>query len=286
MSDSTSCQPGGCGDTYQDEVLPTFDLVANLVFTVDLAISMIVLGSKSFFKDYFNQIDFLVVFTSWADLVFYGVNFSALRALRVLRPMKLVRYFKGIQSVIGSIYLNVGAISDVIQMMIFWLIIFGILGLTLFGGMLQHRCVVKSAYPSQTSGITYGADYADVNATAGMGEFEYFCTASDAREAFPFPYRCASYMTCDLEYGNPHHGAISFDNMGHAFLLMFQIQTLSAWFEIDYWTSMTVGVYASFYCQGIIFLVGFIVSQLFVAIVCFSFEKIERKINQPVFAEV
>ena len=205
LTDDTSCD-GDCGDTYQDTVLPTIDVLANVVFTLDMLDAMVVLGFKSFFDNPYNSLDFFVVITSWLGLADVVVDFSSLRALRVLRILKLVKYFRGVQSVVGAIYHSKGSIWHVLQFMIFWLIIFGILGLTLFGGQLRHRCVVDTSYPSQTSGITYSSEYADVNGTAAMGEFEYFCTLSNKRESFPFPYRCASYMTCDKDYGNPHYG--------------------------------------------------------------------------------
>jgi len=285
MFDDTSCDPGDCGNTYQDHMSPVFDLIANILFTVDMINSMIVLGFASYFNDTFNCLDFFVVLTGWLDVAEVGMDFSALRALRVLRPMRLVKYFKGIQAIIGAIYFNLEPIWNVIQFMLFFLIIFGIAGITLFPGKLQHRCIVESAYPSQTPGIVYGQDYAAAGDVTEFGEFEYFCTPDTERISYPFPYRCASYMSCDTTYGNPHEGATSFDNFGGCFLLMFQVQTLSTWYEFDYWTEMTVAWYATIYYQLIVFLVGFIVSQLFIAVVCFGFEELESQLAEPAFSD-
>ena len=206
MSDDTSCD-GDCDDIYQDTVLPVLGLIASIVFTLDMVDAMVVIGLKTFFHNPYDQLDFFVVLTGWLDIATEQVDFSSLRALRVLRVLKMVKYFSGIGSVIGSIYHNLGPIWNVIRFMLFWMTIFGILGITLFSGRLRHRCVIDTAYPSQTSGITYSSAYADVNATASMGEYEYFCTDSANRESFPFPYRCASYMTCNKDYGNPNYGA-------------------------------------------------------------------------------
>ena len=187
---------------------------------------MIVLGFKSFFDSAYLNLDFLVVVTGWMDVArISGVNVSALRALRVLRPLRLVKYFRGIQAIIGAIYFNAEALLNVISFMLFFLIIFGLAGITLFPGKLNTRCVVSGPYPSQTSGIGYNDSYAAMEDVAEFGEFEYFCTESTERVSYPFPYRCASYMTCDATYGNPHHGATHFDNFGGAFLLMFQVHT-------------------------------------------------------------
>ena len=223
MSDDTSCDPGDCDDMYQDILLPWLDGGANVLFTLDMFNSMIVLGFASYFDNPFLILDFFVVVTGWLDFADLGLNVSALRALRVLRPMRLIKYFKGIQSIVGSIYFNLEPIWNVLQFMLFFLIIFGIAGITIFPGKLQHRCVVTGPYPSQTAGVIYTNDYATVNDVGEFGEFEYFCTTDTKRESYPFPYRCASYMTCDTRFGNPHHGATHFDNFGAAFLLMFQV---------------------------------------------------------------
>ena len=60
---------------------------------------------------------------------------------------------------------------------------------------------------------------------------------------------------------------------------------MSTWEEIDYWTEMTTGWYVTFYYQMIICLVGFIVSQLFIAVVCFGFDTLEKQINEPIFSD-
>eukprot|EP00658_Telonema_sp_P-2_P037144 TRINITY_DN26743_c0_g1_i1.p1 TRINITY_DN26743_c0_g1~~TRINITY_DN26743_c0_g1_i1.p1 ORF type:complete len:224 (-),score=71.81 TRINITY_DN26743_c0_g1_i1:157-828(-) len=156
MSQDTRCDPGSCSNEYQDIALPVVDIVANVLFTLDMVISMVVLGFKSYFKDHFNKLDFFVVLTGWLDVAELGlIDFSAFRAMRVLRPMRLVKYFKGIQAILGAIYYNIELIVNVTSFMVFFLTIFGIAGITLFPGQLKARCVVGASYPSNTPGISY-----------------------------------------------------------------------------------------------------------------------------------
>ena len=62
----------------------------------------------------------------------------------------MIKYFKAIQSIGGAIYFNLDPLLNVLQFMVFFIVIFGIAGISLFPGMLQHRCVVSGAYGSQT----------------------------------------------------------------------------------------------------------------------------------------
>ena len=55
---------------------------------------------------------------------------------------------------------------------------------------------------------------------------------------------------------------------------------MSTWYEFDYWTQMTIGWYATIFYQMVIFLVGFIVSQLFIAVVCFGFENLDDQLAE------
>ena len=72
-----------------------------------------------------------------------------------------------------------------------------------------------------------------------------------------------------------------------SWLLNFQVQTLSTWYEFDYWTEMATGVYGSgSYYLMLVFLVGFIVSQLFIAVVCFGFENLEEQLSEPTFSDI
>ena len=64
-----------------------------------------------------------------------------------------------------------------------------------------------------------------------------------------------------------------------------QVQTLSTWYEMDYWTEMSAGWYTTIYYNMIIFLIGFIVSQLFIAVVCFGFENLSGQLEEPVFSD-
>ena len=235
-----------------------------------------VMGLYNYFSDAFNWIDFFVVLTGWLDTFANFGNFSAFRALRVLRPLRLIRYFTGIQAILGSIYHNLNLIMNVLSFMAFFLLIFGILGINNFGGKYSHRCVVTAPV-----GPLSDTAFADIGEIASWGELPTFC--SDDTGLAPLG-ECPAYQECKAGNENPHRGDASFDTFGNAFLIMFQVQTLSTWYEYDYYNMQSIATIATLYNQGLIFLVGFIVSQLFVAIICFGFTNLEEQLSQPVFS--
>ena len=165
--------------------------------------------------------DLLIIVSGWVQI--YDptmlINISALRLVRVLRRIISLPTFRGMNAITGALVHNSELFQRLTGMMLFALVIFGTVGVNLFSGTMQHRCVVSGAYPSQTSGVYYNSSYAAAGDAGSMGEFEYFCD----RDGWTTSFTCPSNMQCDMEYANPHYGSTSFDNFGSALLLMFQV---------------------------------------------------------------
>lgn len=103
-----------------------------IIFTIELFIKLYVYG-KSFFKDGWNNFDFILVAMSWVPT---GGAFSSFRAFRVLRAFRALRLVTKlqrlriiVQAIIESIP-NVGWAS-LLLLLIFY--IFSIMGTTMFG---------------------------------------------------------------------------------------------------------------------------------------------------------
>ncbi len=102
-----------------------------LIFTVEILIKLYVYG-KNFFKDGWNNFDFILVAMSWIPT---GGAFSSFRAFRVLRALRALRLITRlqklriiVQAIIESIP-NVGWAS-LLLLLIFY--IFSIMGTTMF----------------------------------------------------------------------------------------------------------------------------------------------------------
>lgn len=236
----------------------------------------------------------------WLDAIDLGlVDFSAFRVLRVLRPLRLIQYFAGIQAIIGSIWFGRDLIMNVLAFMFFYLLVFGILGVENFQGALQHRCVVLGPAPAgyidlgmdgethmtaylAANSYTNWTEYADLAAagdTGGIGEWDLWCSKpGDGGD------ECPSNMECITDFGNPHYGLVGFDNFMQAFILQFQVQTFSTWYEYAYMLEMSMGWYTKMYFWAIIVIVGFVVAQLFISVVCFGFESLAEELEAPVFS--
>ncbi len=101
-----------------------------------------VLAPKSYLRDPWNILDFIIVSTSLLPLVI-KINFSvnSLRAIRVLRPLKTITKVKSLKMIVRTLFYSFSLVMDSLYILIFVMIVFSIAGTQLFSGLLQNRCM-------------------------------------------------------------------------------------------------------------------------------------------------
>ena len=121
------------------------------IFVTELTIKTIAKGVfknslnhiDPYLKSSWNQIDCFVVFVSVSDILlkyFLGKAsaqfsaFKALRALRALRPLRVIRSFPNLKKVVNAFFSSISAISNIIMIGLFILLIFAVIGVSLFKG--------------------------------------------------------------------------------------------------------------------------------------------------------
>lgn len=136
-------------DEYQKQTLKTLLFAISIIFIVEMAIKIIVMGfyfvDKAYLKDSFNILDFTIVFFSILTMImesFEGdldISFiRGFRALRALRPLRVVSKNEGIKTVVNSLLLSIPSLLNVLLIIILFLLVFGILGVQLFKGGIAN----------------------------------------------------------------------------------------------------------------------------------------------------
>jgi voltage-dependent calcium channel N type alpha-1B len=90
-----------------------------------------------------NIMDFTVVATGLMTLMVTtgaGFDLRMLRALKVLRPLKLLAALPSLQVIIKSILKAMAPILQIGLLVLFAIIIFGIIGLEFFNGAFRSTC--------------------------------------------------------------------------------------------------------------------------------------------------
>ena len=193
----------------EPEIYHTLEVVCNVIFTFEMVLKIIALGLSTYLDDGWNLLDVLVVSTAWAPYIFPGMgNYSAIRAVRVLRALRTVNRIPSLKRIIGTLLSAIPELYNVSILFCFFLFLFGIIGVTLFSGKLHNRCTDAGAPPELT----------DDNDGA-------ICAVDSD---------CDDGQTCVFYEMNPSNGAVSYDNCLWAFITIFQAVTLEGWVDQMY----------------------------------------------------
>ena len=74
-------------------------------------------------------------------------SFRALRAIRALRPLRTITRFDSLRSVVVCFMEAIPLLASVASMLMFFLFLFGVCGVQLFGGVYHKACIDVRAPP-------------------------------------------------------------------------------------------------------------------------------------------
>uniref|UniRef100_A0A672LQ10 Voltage-dependent T-type calcium channel subunit alpha-1I-like n=1 Tax=Sinocyclocheilus grahami TaxID=75366 RepID=A0A672LQ10_SINGR len=249
-----------------------------------------------------------------------NINFSAIRTVRVLRPLKAINRVPSMRILVNLLLDTLPMLGNVLLLCFFVFFIFGIIGVQLWAGLLRNRCYPEENF-TLTSGITLPAPYyqpeedderpficslaqdngimscSDVP-TRREGGRECCLDKEDAlhRQALglsaePLVNGSASamglcvnwnqyYTRCHTGHTNPHKGAINFDNIGYAWIVIFQVITLEGWVEIMYYVMDAHSFYNFIYFIFLIIIGSFFMINLCLVVIATQFSETKQREHQ------
>ncbi len=131
-----------CGDFLTDSCT-----VCVIIFTIEIFIKLFVYG-KSFFKDGWNNFDFILVAISWIPTGGVFSSFRAFRVLRALRALRLITRMQRLRIIVQAIIESIPNVgwASLLLLLIFY--IFAIMGTTMFSEVFPEffGTIGKSMY--------------------------------------------------------------------------------------------------------------------------------------------
>lgn len=203
------------------------------IFCVEASLKICALGlvlhSGSYLRNIWNIMDFIVVVTGIVTTTApegIDVDLRTLRAIRVLRPLKLVSGIPSLQVVLKSIIKAMAPLLQIGLLVLFAIVIFAIIGLEFYSGIFHRTC--------------YSLE--DPTETVREGREEVPCHTDNKSIAPTGAYSCnPNISVCKHGWEGPNDGITSFDNIGFAMLTVFQCITMEGWTPILYWTNDALG---------------------------------------------
>uniref|UniRef100_A0A8B9RM96 Voltage-dependent calcium channel type A subunit alpha-1 n=1 Tax=Astyanax mexicanus TaxID=7994 RepID=A0A8B9RM96_ASTMX len=226
------------------------------IFCFEAGIKLVALGfvfhKGSYLRNGWNVMDFIVVLsgilaTAGAHMNI-PVDLRTLRAVRVLRPLKLVSGIPSLQIVLKSIIKAMVPLLQIGLLLFFAILMFAIIGLEFYSGKLHHTCLP----------------------TPNILEVEFACGVR----------RCPDKYDCNGTWIGPNDGITQFDNILFAVLTVFQCITMEGWTAVLYNTNDALGpTWNWIYFIPLIIIGSFFVLNLVLGVLSGEFAKERERVE-------
>ncbi|KAF7480065.1 Hypothetical predicted protein [Marmota monax] len=259
--------------------LEQVEYVFLVIFTVETVLKIVayglVLHPSAYIRNGWNLLDFIIVVVGCASALRLfsvlleqgsgrpgeaphtkpgGFDVKALRAFRVLRPLRLVSGVPSLHIVLNSIMKALVPLLHIALLVLFVIIIYAIIGLELFLGRMHKTCYFLGS---------------DVEAEEDPSP----CASSGSGRA------CTLNQTeCRGRWPGPNGGITNFDNFFFAMLTVFQCITMEGWTDVLYWMQDAMGYELPWlYFVSLVIFGSFFVLNLVLGVLSGEFSKEREK---------
>ncbi|XP_061920902.1 voltage-dependent L-type calcium channel subunit alpha-1C isoform X2 [Entelurus aequoreus] len=246
-----------------------------IIFTVEAFLKVIAYGllfhPNAYLRNGWNLLDFIIVVVGLFSAILEqatkgdggapiggkaaGFDVKALRAFRVLRPLRLVSGVPSLQVVLNSIIKAMVPLLHIALLVLFVIIIYAIIGLELFMGKMHKTCVHGH--------IGTRAEEKPAPC-APDGAYGRHCNHNGTK--------------CEMGWEGPNDGITNFDNFAFAMLTVFQCITMEGWTDVLYWMQDAMGYELPWvYFVSLVIFGSFFVLNLVLGVLSGEFSKEREK---------
>ncbi|XP_066481268.1 voltage-dependent L-type calcium channel subunit alpha-1S isoform X2 [Tiliqua scincoides] len=245
------------------------------VFAIEAALKIIAYGflfhADAYLRNGWNILDFTIVFLGVFTVILErisliegallsgqgGFDVKALRAFRVLRPLRLVSGIPSLQVVLNSIVKAMLPLLHIAVLVVFMLVIYAIVGQELFKGKMHKTCYFIGT---------------DIIATVENEKPSPCTTAGHGRHCSINGSECRGW------WAGPNNGITHFDNFGFSMLTVFQCISMEGWTQVLYWVNDAIGnEWPWIYFVSLILLGSFFILNLILGVLSGEFTKEREK---------
>jgi len=219
--------------SWQNQLVEKSEPVFTALFTIEAVVKIIAMGfaigKGSYLSDAWNWLDFIVVITSLLNAVPSMQNISGLRTFRLFRPLRSLTALPSMRILVGTLLASVSQLGGIFGLAIFFFLIFAILGVSLWPGASHYRCRMTE-FPINGDWVPYSND---TRICGGSRQ----CPAGwcgSLIEAYDQGFNITVDLHRDSSIKELNWGITNFDNIGSAFLTIFQCITMEGWTKVMY----------------------------------------------------
>ncbi|XP_037069662.1 LOW QUALITY PROTEIN: voltage-dependent T-type calcium channel subunit alpha-1H-like [Pollicipes pollicipes] len=299
------CEDAKCASS-RCRLLEVGDDIIYAYFLVEMLIKMVamgVYGERTYLAESWNRLDFFIVA---AGLIEYCLNvenmdLSAIRTIRVLRPLRAINRIPSMRILVMLLLDTLPMLGNVLLLCFFVFFIFGIVGVQLWAGILRQRCFLQlppnvSYAGSISSYYRTNEQEKDYICSLGKDNGLHTCdnlppTKIEGRECgtparqhnpnVPTNGSCVNwnqyYTECRAGDKNPFQGAMSFDNIGLAWVAIFLVISLEGWTDIMYYIQDAHSFWDFIYFVLLIVIGSFFMINLCLVVIATQFSETKKR---------
>jgi hypothetical protein len=287
--------PPGVLDRESPELRTPFDITSHIlfgIFVVEFMTKIVAYGfmfpPDAYIKSPWNKLDFVVI--SGTILGYMGFDTSIVKLFRCLRPLRIINRNEGMRVIISAVTQSLAVNIGVLALAGMGGLIFGILGVNMFGGK-YYSCNCNYVYPPgvtpETHVFGYMGEYTNMTSGITTG-----CTTHECEDKAPKwvdnqidcsgPDLQGGIYGIDPNFANSvsecywDNRPYNFDTCMNAMQALFTASTLAGWTDI-----MEIGLdsgeigeqplaFRKFYMVGYflmyVLIMAFFVTNLFIGV--------------------
>lgn len=244
------------------------------------------MNDNGYFGDSWNWLDAFVVVTSAINDITPlilgdtqgGGGMKALRSVRLMRPLKLLRGIPSIRLLISTLLASVGSLGGIMTVAMFFFLIFAILGVTLWKGKIHYRCYLTE-FPVDGEWELL-PDYYQLCGSNNQCPSGSFCGSRFVEFEKGTRFNDPD-LWVDTNIEELNYGINNFDNIGSAFITIFQCTTLDGWSNImQFHDDIFSSVFVSVYFVMVIVICDFFVLNMTIALMLLKYETVQEDITK------
>ncbi|KAK9771810.1 putative EF-hand domain-containing protein [Seiridium cardinale] len=257
------------------------------------------LARRAFLRHGFNRLDFTAVVSFWITFVLSitGIEMEyhmfIFRMMSCLRIVRLLALTNGTAIILRSLKKAAPLLIRVSFLILFFWILFAIIGIQSFKSSLSRQCVwinpldptnITAAY---TNELQFCGGHLD-NSTGDEAPWVWSTSLAGSLEnlksstASPKGYLCPQGSLC-LQSTGPYNNTVNFDNIVHSLELVFVIMSANTWSDLMYYTTNSDYLPAALFFGAGIMIMMLWMTNLLIAVITSSFQVIREESKSSAF---
>ncbi|ESO12678.1 hypothetical protein HELRODRAFT_148954, partial [Helobdella robusta] len=305
--------------TTKCHVLQYFDHFIYAFFIFEISVKIIAMGfigKNTYMAEAWNVLDFLIIIAGTTEYMVDDSKWSmsAIRTFRVLRPLRAINRIPSMRILVMLLLDTMPMLGNVLLLCFFVFFIFGIVGVQLWSGLLRNRCFLNLPPNVSTGELVSFLLLPDPY--SGPNEEDFICSKpsdegmTKCSEIPNFVFEgitcnetavpnynltllpngfCVNwnqyYSSCKTGLSNPFKGSISFDNIGLAWVAIFQVISLEGWVDIMYYIQDAHSFWDWMYFVALIVIGAFFMINLCLVVIATQFAETKKRETEKMIQE-